>query len=314
LIHLVVRRAAIAAVLVSAFFAAYEAIVEVINLERARELTTRFDGLIAFDARWIWVYVWAYPAALIPFFFVRSERLMHRVALAYAVVFVVSFSLFAALPVTSFYLRMPRIKLDTLRASDWLVALVYAWDLPYNCFPSLHVSVSVLAACVAWRVNRKMGAAAFGCAMLVAVSVCKVKQHFVADALAGAVLGAVAGALLLRRYKPNPGESPGFGWGAVVTYVVFVALIYGGLFGLYRFCSPDGKIEIATHSPPIAAAKALAFNSSPVACRVSPFQSSERPGSNTLAFKKSPIALLPTKLASTGFTPWSTSRAIALKT
>ena len=58
-----------------------------------------------------------------------------------------------------------------------------------------------------------------------------------------------------------------------------------------------GLSNPAPHSRPISAANALALKSAPVACRVKPFQSSERPGSKTFVFKNSPTALLPTKLA-----------------
>ena len=50
------------------------------------------------------------------------------------------------------------------------------------------------------------------------------------------------------------------------------------------------------YSPPISAANTLA-RSAPVAWRVSPFQSRDRPGSNTFFLRNSPTALLPTKLA-----------------
>ena len=58
------------------------------------------------------------------------------------------------------------------------------------------------------------------------------------------------------------------------------------------------------YSRPISAANALAFKTSPVACFVRPFQSSERPGVKIRALRKSPTALLPTKLALAGSTPF----------
>ena len=54
------------------------------------------------------------------------------------------------------------------------------------------------------------------------------------------------------------------------------------------------------HSCTISAANALAFKSSPVACCVKLFQSSERPGAKTRVLRNSPTALLPTKFALDG--------------
>jgi hypothetical protein len=232
-----VERVAIAAVFAVFCIAAYYAVALSVDPARARELATPLEGRIAFDARWVWVYVWAYPAALIPLFLISSRRLLRRAALAYIAVLAVSFGFFAGMPVTSSRLRMDREKLDISRPSDWLVSLVYRVDPPYNCFPSLHVSLSVLAAYAAWKANRAAGVAAFLGAGLVGVSVCKVKQHFLADALGGLALAALAGALILQPYRPGVGEAPGYGRRAVMTYLGFVVLVYGGFYGAYLIAS-----------------------------------------------------------------------------
>ena len=64
----------------------------------------------------------------------------------------------------------------------------------------------------------------------------------------------------------------------------------------------------------ISAANALALSTSPVACLVSPFQSSERPGVKIRVLRKSPTCLLPTKFALAGSTPFNASRAMAYNT
>ena len=82
-----------------------------------------------------------------------------------------------------------------------LVAFVYANDRPYNCFPSLHVSLTVIASLL-WAERRpRLRPVLFAWVVLVALSTLFMKQHYVADVLAGALLGGAShrfGARLAR--------------------------------------------------------------------------------------------------------------------
>ena len=200
---------------------------------RARELATPLDDQIPFVASWAWMYLWAVPAALSPLFLVRSRRLLRRTALAYAVVMAVSLVFFTMMPVTSVRLRVDRATLDVTRPSDWLVALIYTIDPPYNCFPSLHVSITALAGFAVWKANRALGGLAVLAAGLVAISVCTIKQHFLLDAIAGLALAAMVRGLILQPYKPLAGEMPAFGWRGTVAFLGLVILVYGGFCGAY---------------------------------------------------------------------------------
>ncbi len=88
---------------------------------------------------------------------------------------------------------------------DSLVRFIYRSDNPYNDFPSTHsASAAILAAyLVVTRSAYRFVGAAF--ALLVVVSTLFVKQHVIADAVAGVVLGtaAVIGALLTTQARPG---------------------------------------------------------------------------------------------------------------
>src|SRR5262249_6337477 len=74
----------------------------------------------------------------------------------------------------------------------WAYLLVdfYYWlDLPYNCFPSLHVSNVFLVSFFLRKFKKGMGWILFPLSFLVAFSVVCVKQHYVADVLAGMFVG-----------------------------------------------------------------------------------------------------------------------------
>ena len=205
--------------------------------EQARELKLFVDDKIPFIAQSVWIYLLIFPSALIPLFVVRCQRLFRRTAVAYAAAISFSLICFAVFPVTSTRLRVNQAALDLTRASDWAVATLYSIDPPYNLFPSLHLSIAVLAAFAAWKAARVYGAATFVTLVFIGVSVCTVKQHVVLDALSGVALGAVVGGLVLRPYRPDAGVEPAYSWRGPLLYVAFLAVVYTGFYLIYLSAS-----------------------------------------------------------------------------
>lgn len=83
-----------------------------------------------------------------------------------------------------------------------MIQAVYAGDNPYNCFPSLHTSMSTLMAVHWWRVDRRAGIAASVWTALIVASTVFIKQHYVADVAAGLAL-AFGAAWLAWRLVPH---------------------------------------------------------------------------------------------------------------
>ncbi len=135
-------------------------------------------------------FIFAY---LLEFFFFAIAYLMvddlayfKKIALSVLVCVTLHFVIFLVFPV-EYYLR-PRVDAD----QGWAYLLVdfYYWlDLPYNCFPSLHVSNVVLISFFMEKFRKGMGWILHPLAALVAVSVVLVKQHYVADVVAGFFVG-----------------------------------------------------------------------------------------------------------------------------
>lgn len=67
----------------------------------------------------------------------------------------------------------------------WGLRFLYSADLPYTCFPSLHVAHAFVSALTCYRLHRAVGIAAVICAVLVALSTLFTKQHYVADVIPG---------------------------------------------------------------------------------------------------------------------------------
>jgi membrane-associated phospholipid phosphatase len=76
--------------------------------------------------------------------------------------------------------------------------LLYFVDLPTNCFPSLHVSLSYLAAFGFLHENRKLFPFAFFWATIISASTMTIKQHYFVDVVGGLVV-AILCRVLIRK-------------------------------------------------------------------------------------------------------------------
>jgi membrane-associated phospholipid phosphatase len=201
---------------------------------RAVRLGTTLDARIPFSARSVWVYLCLFPSSLLPLFVVRCPRLFRRTILAYGIAITVSLIVFVALPVTSTGLRVDRSALDVTRFSPWAVSVLYDLDPPFNLFPSLHLTIAMLAALSAWTAKRPYGMAAFAGVAAIGASICTVKQHFVLDGLAGVALAAIVHGFVLRPYAPAAGTEPAYGWRGPAAYAALLIAVYCGLYAGFR--------------------------------------------------------------------------------
>jgi membrane-associated phospholipid phosphatase len=83
-----------------------------------------------------------------------------------------------------------------------MIRTVYAGDNPYNCFPSLHTSISTIMAIHWWRADRRLGVIAAVWTALIVASTVFIKQHYVADVAGGLAL-AFGVAWLVWRLLPH---------------------------------------------------------------------------------------------------------------
>src|SRR5262249_40872373 len=111
------------------------------------------------------------------------------------------FLIFLVFPVE--YRLRPEVNAD----QGWAYLLVdfYYWlDLPFNCFPSLHVSNVFLVSFFMQRFTKGMGWILFPLSTLVAFSVVLVKQHYVADVVAGFFMGWFVYRQVFGETSPQP--------------------------------------------------------------------------------------------------------------
>lgn len=199
--------------------------------ERATTLETALDRAVPLVPAFMYVYAGIYTALLYPLFVVRCQRLFRRVAVAYLVVIALELLCFWIFPVSGVALRGDVAQLDMAVLHEWGLRLNYTLDPPYNLFPSLHVSIAVLAALCAWQARPLFGFFGMLGALAIAISVCFVKQHFAVDAVAGAALAVVAWWLLVRpcRYADARPEQVAYSWRGPAGYLLVYGAFIGGL-------------------------------------------------------------------------------------
>jgi membrane-associated phospholipid phosphatase len=152
---------------------------------------TALDRAIPFVPELLPVYV-----AYIPFYWwtiARSEddRQLNRMFYAAHLQLLLSVPFFVLFPV-----RMPVEQFYPAVPLGWADAAWRWFDVPNNCFPSLHVSNSLLLIHFNWRRPHRILYAAGSVAII--ASTVLVKQHYVVDVLGGAGVYLLSRVVLAR--------------------------------------------------------------------------------------------------------------------
>ncbi len=133
-----------------------------------------------------WVYavgvLWPFTLA-----FLLPRYLIDRGLAAFVLLSAMAGILFLAFPTDGSALRA-----QCVAATGGVLGLVERLDPPVNLMPSLHVGYAVLTALWLGHAGSRWRWLAGAMAALQMVAVCLTKQHFVADAAAGALLAMIA--------------------------------------------------------------------------------------------------------------------------
>jgi membrane-associated phospholipid phosphatase len=179
---------------------------------QAAALDFSWDHAMPFSMPWIYIYTLVYVSAFFPLLVVKSGKLVQRMALAFLSSFLLAYVFFLAFPVTTVPMTgesfRPLIKnLDDSTFTGWLVCLNFFLDPPNNCFPSLHIAMAFVAAYATYKADPIYGAIVTIFAVLIALSTLLVKQHYLADVVAGMVLAFLTSYVFLRPYRAES-ENP----------------------------------------------------------------------------------------------------------
>ncbi len=146
----------------------------------------------------VFIYLTIYPTFLLPFLFIHQKDFFRLFSFAYITVMCICYVVYLFYPVS---FERPELTVNSF--STWVLAIVYGADRPWNCFPSLHVAMSLLAALTILEVHRIRGMLTLLLTFLIALSTILIKQHYVLDVVAAMLLTATIYFVYIRRQILN---------------------------------------------------------------------------------------------------------------
>ncbi len=149
------------------------------------------DRAVPFLPWTIAIYLSQFAFLFLALWLQTDSRVLTRAFAAIAVATLLSCAIFVVWPTA---IARPPVRSAAFDAL-WL------FDVPANCFPSLHVALATIAACF-WPRRRWIGPI---WAAAIAVSTLTTKQHYAVDVLGGLVVAGVA--IVAARSKVPPGQA-----------------------------------------------------------------------------------------------------------
>jgi membrane-associated phospholipid phosphatase len=178
-------------------------------------LNTALDNIIPFRPEWaiFYLYLFYYTAELtMVFFAVFDYRRGYALAWSLVLINLVADLVYLVFPVTTDIYRA-QIAAHPIVGSRFADAIYayYAKDPSFDCFPSLHAAVSVICFYAWYRYSRikpnavikVIAIVMFAVAVGVVLSTLFVKQHYIADEVAGIALALGIGKWVFDRAGRN---------------------------------------------------------------------------------------------------------------
>lgn len=163
----------------------------------------RFDRFVPFVPSYVFLYICVYPLFVLPFLRARNNGILLRLVIGLTVMLLISYVVFLTMPVT-----FPRPDLPAVESLPiWVMQIVHGQDPPWNCLPSTHCAVALLAALALFEASPRLGTWGLLTAFLIAMSTVFTKQHYIVDAIAGFALAGLTFWLLKWIWR-NPEKIP----------------------------------------------------------------------------------------------------------
>ena len=165
------------------------------NAERAAfNFWISLDNLIPFIPGFVIFYLLYFPLVLFQFFIIKKEKDFINVAKANIFVIIISNIIFLLLPT-----KIIRPELIVNDFSGFILSLIYLIDNNVNLFPSLHVSMSLLAFLNIIKFKKNLKFTVLATFILTTLSTLFIKQHYVIDIIGGLILGFISYKIYFKK-------------------------------------------------------------------------------------------------------------------
>ncbi len=166
-----------------------------LNAERtAFNFWISLDNLIPFIPGFVIFYLLYFPLVLFQFFIIKKEKDFINVAKANIFVIIISNIIFLLLPT-----KIIRPELIVNDFSGFILSLIYLIDNNVNLFPSLHVSMSLLAFLNIIKFKKNLKFTVLAIFILTTLSTLFIKQHYVIDIIGGLILGFISYKIYFKK-------------------------------------------------------------------------------------------------------------------
>jgi membrane-associated phospholipid phosphatase len=173
------------------------------------------DNAIPFVPEMVIFYVYLfYPLVILTMLYFAFVEYKKGYALGWSLVIInaIAVLIYIVFPVSTYWWRQDLLA-HPIVGNFWAnqVYNVYAGDTSFNCFPSLHAAVSTICFYTWFRyskikasnVTKGVTIAAFTIAAGVILSTLFIKQHYIADEVAGILLAWIIGTLLFNNLETS---------------------------------------------------------------------------------------------------------------
>ncbi len=173
------------------------------------------DNAIPFVPQMVIFYVYLfYPMVILTMLYFAFVKYKEGYALAWSLVVInaVAALIYIVFPVSTYWYRQELLA-NPMVNNFWAsqVYSIFAHDTSFNCFPSLHAAISTICFYSWFRYSqtkpslttKAIAAIVFVIATGVILSTLFIKQHYIADEIAGIALAYVVGRLTFNRLWKN---------------------------------------------------------------------------------------------------------------
>ncbi len=154
-------------------------------------LVTDFDKMIPFTKEFIIPYVSWYPFIFLSllYFYIKDSELYYKEIISIILGMLISYGIYFI-----FQTAVPRPELSGNDIFTKLIALIYANDKPFNCFPSLHVleTYLIMKGIKTSSCKNKLNSFIINSVgILIIISTQLIKQHVILDLIFAIILGEI---------------------------------------------------------------------------------------------------------------------------